>query len=164
MHHILLYGVKCWFIKKAHEEKRQTAEMKMLRSSASVTILDKVPNVPTSRRPDPKWNKIKTRKSILMKGCRIARTSLVRSLAEHLLQFMRCVLILFHKWRHLHGKNTLGGLSCSAEARLVLKKKLFLFFGVPCPQFSNPHLIHLCGIKTRKLLKQIYYGGKMVFM
>ncbi|KAL0809484.1 hypothetical protein ABMA28_011031 [Loxostege sticticalis] len=40
----MMYGSECWTIKKAHEQKLHTTEMKMLRWAGGVTRLDKVRN------------------------------------------------------------------------------------------------------------------------
>lgn len=38
----MIYGAKCWAVKKQHEQKIHTNEMKMLRWAAEVTRLDKI--------------------------------------------------------------------------------------------------------------------------
>ncbi|XP_061711695.1 uncharacterized protein LOC133520990 [Cydia pomonella] len=40
----LIYGAECWSLKKQQSDKLHVAEMRMLRWSAWVTLLDKVPN------------------------------------------------------------------------------------------------------------------------
>ncbi|XP_047999834.1 uncharacterized protein LOC125236958 [Leguminivora glycinivorella] len=39
-----MYGSECWAVKKVHEQKMSTNEMKMLRWAAGVTRLDKIRN------------------------------------------------------------------------------------------------------------------------
>lgn len=38
----MIYGAKCWAVKKQHEQKIHTNEMKMIRWAAEVTRLDKI--------------------------------------------------------------------------------------------------------------------------
>ncbi|KAL6558811.1 hypothetical protein OROMI_019161 [Orobanche minor] len=40
----MLYGSKCWAMKKSLESKLEVAEMRMLRWSCGRTLLDKIPN------------------------------------------------------------------------------------------------------------------------